>query len=183
MEDLFNWLTTTPWGLAAVVFGLMILFALYAFLSERKTRRLYPDQDRRGTKAVAKKKAQMKTAKSSVSKSSRSNKTPISAEKPAEVAKPTNANKTTSTKKTSGKPTPKASTDDETFSLEGFFETLWGDEETGKKGLFESLWEDDEEDAQPTKSTAAGTSKGKPQKKQTTAKTKSADTSAKEPEE
>lgn len=167
MEDLFNWLATTPWGLAAVVFGLMILFALYAFLSERKTRRLYPDQDRRGTKAVAKKKAQIKTAKTSEG---------TSAKKTSGIP--------ASAKKASGKSASKTTVDDdEALSLEGFFETLWGDEETGKKGLIESFWEDDEEDAPPAKSATAEKSKGKPQAKQTAKKAKPAEPTAKEREE
>jgi predicted lipid-binding transport protein (Tim44 family) len=57
MGAVIDWLISTPLGLAAIVGGLVILFTLMAFMSERKTRRLYPDRNRRGTKAVAKAKA------------------------------------------------------------------------------------------------------------------------------
>lgn len=184
MEDLFTWLTTTPWGLAAVVFGLMILFALYAFMSERKTRRLFPDQDRRGTKAVAKKKAKSDATKSS-SKSTKSGTTPNHADKSTGTTKTTSSNKATSTKKASEKPSSKAADndDDEAFSLEGFFESLWGDEETGKKGLIESLWEDDEEGTESSKGATTNKTKAKPQSKQTTKKDAASPKPKKEPEE
>ncbi|MDR2587263.1 MAG: hypothetical protein LBC23_03255 [Coriobacteriales bacterium] len=61
MSEFIEWLISTPLGLAAVIGGLLVLFGLMAFLSERKTRRLYPDRNRRGTKA--KRKAQAAKAK------------------------------------------------------------------------------------------------------------------------
>jgi len=57
MVEFYDWLTTTPMGLAAALGSLLIFFLLVAVLYERKTRKLYPDQDRRGTKAAAKAKA------------------------------------------------------------------------------------------------------------------------------
>jgi predicted lipid-binding transport protein (Tim44 family) len=63
MPNIIEWLISTPLGLAAVVLGFVVLFTLIAFLSERKTRRLYPDRNRRGTKAKAKAKAKAAKAK------------------------------------------------------------------------------------------------------------------------
>jgi predicted lipid-binding transport protein (Tim44 family) len=60
MEAIIDWLVNTPLGLAAVIGGLVVLFLLIAFVSERKTRKLYPDHNRRGTKAKAKAKAKKK---------------------------------------------------------------------------------------------------------------------------
>jgi predicted lipid-binding transport protein (Tim44 family) len=60
MSGIIDWLISTPLGLAAVVIGLVVIFTLIALNSERKTRKLYPDQSRRGTKAVAKAKAKKK---------------------------------------------------------------------------------------------------------------------------
>jgi hypothetical protein len=60
MSEFIGWLTSTPLGLAAVVVGLVVFFTLIALNSERKTRKLYPDTSRRGTKAVAKAKAEKK---------------------------------------------------------------------------------------------------------------------------
>jgi Na+-transporting methylmalonyl-CoA/oxaloacetate decarboxylase gamma subunit len=54
MPESIDWLTSTPLGLAVVIAALLALFGLMAFLSERKTRRLYPDRNRRGTKAKRK---------------------------------------------------------------------------------------------------------------------------------
>jgi len=67
MSEFFDWLTTTPLGLAAALGGLVIFFVLVAVLYERKTRKLYPDRNRRGTKAATKakkKRAQAEAAKS-----------------------------------------------------------------------------------------------------------------------
>jgi hypothetical protein len=64
MGEIIDWLTTTPLGLAAVVGALVIVFVLIAIISERKTRRLYPDRNRRGTKAVAKAKKKKAAEKS-----------------------------------------------------------------------------------------------------------------------
>jgi hypothetical protein len=61
-------------GLAAVIGGLFALFGLMAFLSERKTRRLYPDRNRRGTKA--KRKAQAAKAKAKAKATTKPTKTP-----------------------------------------------------------------------------------------------------------
>jgi predicted lipid-binding transport protein (Tim44 family) len=60
MSEIIDWLITTPLGLAAVIVGFLVLFTLIALISERKTRKLYPDRNRRGTKAVAKAKAKKK---------------------------------------------------------------------------------------------------------------------------
>jgi predicted lipid-binding transport protein (Tim44 family) len=60
MGAIINWLISTPLGLAAIVVGFLALFTLIAFASERKTRKLYPDRNRRGTKAAAKAKARAK---------------------------------------------------------------------------------------------------------------------------
>jgi len=60
MVEFYNWLTTTPMGLATALGSLLVFFLLVAVLYERKTRKLYPDRDRRGTKAVAKAKAAKK---------------------------------------------------------------------------------------------------------------------------
>jgi predicted lipid-binding transport protein (Tim44 family) len=62
MGTFIDWLISTPLGLAAMVGGLVILFTLIALMSERKTRKLYPDRNRRGTKAVAKAKAKRQNA-------------------------------------------------------------------------------------------------------------------------
>jgi hypothetical protein len=56
MSDIIDWLISTPLGLAAVIVGFLVVFTLIAFVSERKTRRLYPDSNRRGTKAAKAKK-------------------------------------------------------------------------------------------------------------------------------
>ena len=63
--EFITWLTRTPLGLAVVLGGLLIFFLLFAVIYERKTRKLFPDQNRRGTKAVAKDKAQKKKAQES----------------------------------------------------------------------------------------------------------------------
>ncbi|MDR3037174.1 MAG: hypothetical protein LBU31_02025 [Coriobacteriales bacterium] len=55
--EIYEWCTTTPLGMAAVVGILIVFFALVAVIYERRTRKLYPDRNRRGTKAVAKEKA------------------------------------------------------------------------------------------------------------------------------
>jgi len=60
--QIIDFLTKTPLGLAVVIGVLIVFFFLVAFLYERKTRKLYPDQGRRGTKAVAKAKAKKKAA-------------------------------------------------------------------------------------------------------------------------
>jgi predicted lipid-binding transport protein (Tim44 family) len=60
MSDIIDWLISTPLGLAAVIVGFLVVFTLIAFVSERKTRRLYPDSNRRGTKAAAKAKKNKK---------------------------------------------------------------------------------------------------------------------------
>jgi hypothetical protein len=65
MGEIITWITTTPVGLAAVIGSLVVIFIIVSILAERKTRKLYPDRNRRGTKAVAKakkKKAVEKTA-------------------------------------------------------------------------------------------------------------------------
>jgi hypothetical protein len=54
MSEIMDWLMSTPLGLAAVIGGFLVVFTLIALISERKTRRLYPDRNRRGTKAAAK---------------------------------------------------------------------------------------------------------------------------------
>jgi len=69
MSDFFDWLTTTPLGLAAALGGLVVFFVLVAVLYERKTRKLYPDRNRRGTKATAKAKAKKKRAQAGAAKS------------------------------------------------------------------------------------------------------------------
>lgn len=126
MSEFFDWLFSSPAGIAAVVFGLMLIFFLFAFLSERKTRRLYPDQQRRGTKAKAK--ANAKTKKD------------IENKKDEIVDKLWQAD----------------DEDDDVsdvkgLDLSGFFESIWGDEETGKKGLVESLWDTDEDETDDEK--------------------------------
>jgi hypothetical protein len=50
MLDIINWLTTTPLGLAATLGSLFVLFILVAVIYELKTRRLFPDTNRRGNK-------------------------------------------------------------------------------------------------------------------------------------
>jgi predicted lipid-binding transport protein (Tim44 family) len=62
MSEIIDWLISTPLGLAAVIGGFLVLFTLIAVISERKTRKLYPDRNRRGTKAVARAKAKKKKA-------------------------------------------------------------------------------------------------------------------------
>ncbi len=49
--ETINWLTTTPLGLAATLGGLFVLFILIAVIYELRTRRLFPDTNRRGKKA------------------------------------------------------------------------------------------------------------------------------------
>lgn len=51
MADIINWLTTTQLGLAAVLGGLFVLFILIAVIYELRTRKLFPDTNRRGRKA------------------------------------------------------------------------------------------------------------------------------------
>ena len=68
MSEFLNWLTTTPLGLAAALGGLVVFFVLVAVLYERKTRKLYPDRNRRGTKATAKAKAKKKRAQAEAAK-------------------------------------------------------------------------------------------------------------------
>ncbi|MDR1013838.1 MAG: hypothetical protein LBL86_02495 [Coriobacteriales bacterium] len=63
MGTFIDWLISTPLGLAAMIGGLVVLFTLIALMSERKTRKLYPDRNRRGTKAAAKAKAKKQAAK------------------------------------------------------------------------------------------------------------------------
>jgi hypothetical protein len=63
MGEIIDWLISTPLGTGAVVGGLVIIFVIVAFMSERKTRKLYPDRARRGTKAVAKAKKKKAAAK------------------------------------------------------------------------------------------------------------------------
>ena len=53
MADILNWLTTTQLGLAAVLGSLFVLFILIAVIYELRTRRLFPDTNRRGKKAEA----------------------------------------------------------------------------------------------------------------------------------
>jgi cell division protein FtsN len=152
MGEIIEFLTTTPLGLAAVVGGLVVIFILVAVMSERKTRKLYPDRDRRGTKAVAKAKKK-KTA-----------------EKNAANAGATATKKSTSTPAASKPKKQLADKVEETDigdAIEGFFDKLWGDEETGEKGLLEKLWdsddddEEEEEEEEPPKTKKA---KAKPEK-------------------
>jgi predicted lipid-binding transport protein (Tim44 family) len=71
MPEIIDWLISTPLGLAAVIGGFLILFTLIAVITERKTRKLYPDRNRRGTKAAAQAKAKKKkTAEKNEGKSS-----------------------------------------------------------------------------------------------------------------
>jgi len=72
MVEFYNWLTTTPLGLLTALGSLLLFFLLVAVLYERKTRRLYPDRDRRGTKAVAKAKAE-KQAEAKVAAAKKAN--------------------------------------------------------------------------------------------------------------
>jgi predicted lipid-binding transport protein (Tim44 family) len=65
MSDIIDWLLSEPLGLAAVIVGFLVVFTLIAFVSERKTRRLYPDRNRRGTKAAAEAKKKKKRGKNS----------------------------------------------------------------------------------------------------------------------
>lgn len=51
MSDVINWLTTTQLGLATVLGSLFLLFILVAVIYEMRTRRLFPDANRRGKKA------------------------------------------------------------------------------------------------------------------------------------
>ena len=64
MLEIIDWLKTTPQGLAALLGGLFLLFGLVAIVYEWKTRRIFPDRDRRGSKAAAKAKAKKKAAAS-----------------------------------------------------------------------------------------------------------------------
>jgi hypothetical protein len=66
MSGIIDWLISTPPGLATVIGGFIVVFSSIALLSERKTRRLYPDRNRRGTKAKAK--AQAKAAAETAAK-------------------------------------------------------------------------------------------------------------------
>jgi membrane protein involved in colicin uptake len=167
MEDIITWMTSTPLGVIALVGALIVVFGLFAVLSERKTRRLFPDQERRGTKAVAKQKAAKKAAPAEKNEGKAAGSSPgkkagagakaasgsgAAAEAAgtagAETARTKAAAKTASgsgaTKKATAKKKPAAEdeAEDEGFNLEGILDTLWGDEKTGKKGLFESLWEE-----------------------------------------
>ena len=54
MSGLYEWLTTTPLGLAAAVGGLMLIFVLVTFFYERKTRKLFPDRAKRGKRKAKK---------------------------------------------------------------------------------------------------------------------------------
>ena len=63
MMEMIDFLTKTPAGLAVTIGSLLVLFFLFALIYERKTRKLYPDQNRRGTKAVNKAKAKKKVQK------------------------------------------------------------------------------------------------------------------------
>jgi hypothetical protein len=63
MAEVINWFTTNLWGLGALIVGLIVLFLLIAFMLEHRTRRLYPDHKRRGTKAVNAAKKKKATAK------------------------------------------------------------------------------------------------------------------------
>ncbi|HBT95954.1 MAG TPA: hypothetical protein DEB24_07740 [Coriobacteriia bacterium] len=49
--EIITWLTTTPLGLGATLGALFILFILIAVIYELRTRRLFPDTNRRGKKA------------------------------------------------------------------------------------------------------------------------------------
>jgi predicted lipid-binding transport protein (Tim44 family) len=102
MSGIIDWFISTPLGLAAIVIGLVVLFTLIALNSERKTRKLYPDHSRRGTKAVAKAKAKKraeaaaKTAKTATTSAEAAD-IPTKSTKSAKSAK--TAVKTTSKKK------------------------------------------------------------------------------------
>jgi len=49
LSDILNWLTHTPLGVAATIALLILAFVGVAAISERKTRRMYPDKSRRKT--------------------------------------------------------------------------------------------------------------------------------------
>ncbi|MDR3316119.1 MAG: hypothetical protein LBS98_06560 [Coriobacteriales bacterium] len=66
MTEIINWFTTNLWGLGALVVGLIVLFLLIAFMLEHRTRRLYPDRNRRGTKAANAAKKKKKAAQAKV---------------------------------------------------------------------------------------------------------------------
>ena len=73
MLELIDWLTTTPLGLAAAIGGLLLLFTLVAVVYELRTRRIYPDRNRRGTKAAARAKAKKAATKASNKKAVEAN--------------------------------------------------------------------------------------------------------------
>lgn len=142
MSEIINWLTTTPLGLAAVIGGLVLIFILVAIMSERKTRKLYPDRDRRGTKAAAKAKEKKAAAKNAASATT-SQKSATTASKPKKSV------------------ADKVEEVDIGETIEGFFDKLWGDEETGEKGLIEKLWDIDDEDEEEAETEKAKSKKAK----------------------
>ncbi|MDR2196549.1 MAG: hypothetical protein LBO07_01100 [Coriobacteriales bacterium] len=160
MGEFFTWLTSNPWGVGALVVGLIALFVLFALISERRIRRLYPDQDRRGTRAVARAKAKKAAAKSAAAGAADAAGAGGGAKGAGggvKGAKGTGSVKKAASASSSDASKPKAAPKkgstaqsdedaEENLSLEGFFTALWGDEESGQKGLIESLWESDDDD-------------------------------------
>ncbi|MDR3053163.1 MAG: hypothetical protein LBU48_04820 [Coriobacteriales bacterium] len=162
MNEFFAMITTSPWGLAVVLFGLMAFFAVWSLLSERRTRKMFPDQDRRGTKAVAKKKKKAADAKKAASAQKNGNKKASTS--------PSSPAKKKGSAATAAKPKKKAvekepEEEEETLDLQGFFGALWGNEETGEKGLLEKMWETGDEDEDESE-------KPKPKKKAAATKPK-----------
>ncbi|MCL2632216.1 MAG: hypothetical protein FWD45_03900 [Coriobacteriia bacterium] len=50
MTEIINWLTKTTPGIAVLILVLIVVFIIIAALSERKTRKLFPDQTKRKSK-------------------------------------------------------------------------------------------------------------------------------------
>jgi hypothetical protein len=44
LKTVYNWLTKTTFGILTLVAVLIVLFVVIAALSERKTKKLYPDR-------------------------------------------------------------------------------------------------------------------------------------------
>jgi type IV secretory pathway VirB2 component (pilin) len=47
LQTIYNWLTTTTAGIIALVGVLLVVFVIIAALSERKTKKLFPDRSKK----------------------------------------------------------------------------------------------------------------------------------------
>ncbi len=54
--DIGEWLLSNPVGIFAFIFLCMAVFGIFAYLSERKTHRLFPDQEKRGEREIRRQK-------------------------------------------------------------------------------------------------------------------------------